>query len=152
MVGNQAMMTDDNSDNFGNEAENRPSEAYYSAIHLSLMALTIVFSLLLITFATINTAYAQTAQPMLQSGQFVEKATPIGRKIGTIPASKAMQAPSDTKTGRTMIAGLLIFLLGAMLLVTHRMWDALVRQTGVDSTDKRRGKKLARKRSLILAL
>jgi hypothetical protein len=51
-----------------------------------------------------------------------------------------------------MIAGLLIFLLGTMLLVTHRMWDALVRQTGVDSTDKRRGKKLARKRSLILAL
>lgn len=152
MVGNQVMKTDGNSDYFKGETENRPSEAYLSAIHLSLLALTIVFSLLLITFATINTAYAQTVQPMLQSGQFVEKATPSDRKIDKVPASKAVQAPSDTKTGRTMIAGLLIFLLGTMLLVTHRMWDALVLHTGVVKGKNKRSRKLSRNRSLILAL
>ncbi len=45
-------------------------ENYASALHLGLIAVTIVFSLILISVATVNSALAQSGKPLHQAAQF----------------------------------------------------------------------------------
>jgi len=113
---------------------------YTSALHLGLIAMTIVFSLILISVATVNSALAQTGKPLHQVGQLSGwMASGDGRDKPLVQAPSSPSIVTDNNTnigalylshtvaGRSVVASLLILMLVLMLGITRQMWSDLER-------------------------